>query len=166
MPAAEELKARARSIVAELRGRAGEADTLRRLPKESVALVKKEHLGRTIQPKSCGGYAVSMRAHVDVVSTIGEGCGATAWVYRAEDVRDGGEVATIGALPAFRFDRSRDDWALVVHPLWSKADPLEGLLAEAVAAFSGRHLDLVDTFNLARRPVLVREQLLSSWLGG
>jgi len=46
-----------------------------------VALVKKEHLGGTIQPKSCGGYAVSMRAHVDVVSTIGEGCGATAWVY-------------------------------------------------------------------------------------
>jgi DEAD/DEAH box helicase domain-containing protein len=76
--------------------------------------------------------------------------------------RGGGEVATIGALPAFRFNRSQDDWALVVHPLWSR-DAHDGLLADSVAAFRGRQLELVDTFNLARRPVRVREQLLAAW---
>lgn len=80
--------------------------------------------------------------------------------------RDGGEVTTIGSLPAFRFDRARDDWALVVHPLWNRTDPLDGLLAEALGAFRGRHIEPVDTFNLVRRPVLVRERLLEAWLGG
>lgn len=80
-PGAEELRARARSIVEDLKKLAFEADGLRRLPKESVALMRKHHLGRVIQPKSCGGYAISMRSHVDVISTVGEGCGATAWVY-------------------------------------------------------------------------------------
>lgn len=80
-PDAEELKARARSIVNDLKKLAFEADGIRRLPKESVALIRRHHLGRVIQPKGCGGYAISMRSHVDVISTIGEGCGATAWVY-------------------------------------------------------------------------------------
>lgn len=80
-PSADELKARARSVVGDLAKLAPEADRLRRLPKESVALIRSQHLGRVIQPENCGGYALSMRSHVDVISTIGEGCGATAWVY-------------------------------------------------------------------------------------
>jgi 3-hydroxy-9,10-secoandrosta-1,3,5(10)-triene-9,17-dione monooxygenase len=80
-PTPEELTARARSIVGDLAKLAPEADRLRRLPEESVALIKAHHLGRVTQPRSCGGYAMSMRSHVDVISTIGEGCGATAWVY-------------------------------------------------------------------------------------
>ena len=80
VPTPEELVGRARSIVEDLRKLAPEADRLRRLPKESVALLKAQHLGRTIQPRSCGGYGLSMRAHVDVVSAVAEGCGATAWV--------------------------------------------------------------------------------------
>jgi 3-hydroxy-9,10-secoandrosta-1,3,5(10)-triene-9,17-dione monooxygenase len=79
-PTAEEMKARARSIVDDLKKLAPEADRLRRLPNESVALLKAQHLGRTIQPRSCGGYGLSMRSHVDVVSTVAEGCGATGWV--------------------------------------------------------------------------------------
>jgi hypothetical protein len=76
-----------------------------------------------------------------------------------------GEVTTIGVLPAFRFDRARENWAVVVHPLWDRNDPADGLLAEAIAAFGGRDLQPVDTFDLARRPVRVREHLLASWLG-
>jgi 3-hydroxy-9,10-secoandrosta-1,3,5(10)-triene-9,17-dione monooxygenase len=79
-PSADELKARARALVGDLKRLAPEAEKLRRLPKESVELVRGAGLFRTIQPKSCGGYAVSMRAHVDVVSTIGEGCSAMGWV--------------------------------------------------------------------------------------
>jgi 3-hydroxy-9,10-secoandrosta-1,3,5(10)-triene-9,17-dione monooxygenase len=80
-PASDDYRTRARVVVDQLRALAPEADRIRRLPKESVALVKTHGLGRTIQPKSCGGDAHSMRAHVDVISTIGEGCGATAWVF-------------------------------------------------------------------------------------
>ena len=74
IPSAEEMKARARDLAPQLRALTAEAERLRRLPKESVDLVKRSGLLRTIQPKKCGGLALSMRAHVDVVSTIGEGC--------------------------------------------------------------------------------------------
>jgi 3-hydroxy-9,10-secoandrosta-1,3,5(10)-triene-9,17-dione monooxygenase len=77
----DDHKGRARAVVDQLRALAPEADRIRRLPKESVALIKAHGLGRTIQPKSCGGEAHSMRAHVDVISTIAEGCGATGWVF-------------------------------------------------------------------------------------
>jgi 3-hydroxy-9,10-secoandrosta-1,3,5(10)-triene-9,17-dione monooxygenase len=77
---ADDLKVRARALAADLKRLAPEAEKLRRLPRESVELVRRAGLFRTIQPKNCGGYALSMRAHVDVVSTIGEGCGATGWV--------------------------------------------------------------------------------------
>jgi 3-hydroxy-9,10-secoandrosta-1,3,5(10)-triene-9,17-dione monooxygenase len=79
-PSADEIKARARSIVEDLKKLAPEAERQRRVPNESVALIKGHHLGRTIQPRSCGGYGLGMRSHVDVVSTVAEGCGATAWV--------------------------------------------------------------------------------------
>lgn len=79
-PTADDLKARARALVPDLKRLAPEAEKLRRLPPESVELVRRAGLLRTIQPRSCGGHAVSMRAHVDVVSTIGEGCSAMGWV--------------------------------------------------------------------------------------
>lgn len=79
--------------------------------------------------------------------------------------RDGGEVAHFGELPAFRFDRKREEWGLVVHPLWRQHEPFVGLVADAVTALDGRRFHMVDTFNLARRQVQVRELLLSTWLG-
>lgn len=77
---AAELKERARSVVPRLRELAAEAEKLRRVPDESIALVKQAGLVRTIQPLSCGGHGQSMRTYLDVVSTIAEGCGSTAWV--------------------------------------------------------------------------------------
>lgn len=79
-PSASDVAARARSIVPELKKLAPEAEKLRRLPAESVALLQQQGLFQILQPESCGGYGMSMRSHVDVVSTIGEGCSATAWV--------------------------------------------------------------------------------------
>ncbi len=77
---AEESIASARAIVPRLRELAHEAERLRRLPDESVALLKQAGLLRTIQPLTCGGNALSMRAHLDVLATVAEGCGSTAWV--------------------------------------------------------------------------------------
>ena len=70
----------AQSIIPELQKRAFEAEELRRVPDESMALIIDNGLLTTIQPASCGGQQLSMRAHVDVLSAVAEGCAATAWV--------------------------------------------------------------------------------------
>jgi 3-hydroxy-9,10-secoandrosta-1,3,5(10)-triene-9,17-dione monooxygenase len=80
LPTAAELTARARAIVPLLKQLAPEAEKLRRLPAATVALIRQNELTRTIQSRSCGGHGLSMRAHLDVISTIGEGCPSTAWV--------------------------------------------------------------------------------------
>jgi 3-hydroxy-9,10-secoandrosta-1,3,5(10)-triene-9,17-dione monooxygenase len=70
----------ATSLVPELRKRAHLAEELRMVPKENIDLLKKSGLLQTLQPAACGGQELSIRAHVDVLSTIARGCGATAWV--------------------------------------------------------------------------------------
>ncbi|MGH7072975.1 MAG: acyl-CoA dehydrogenase family protein [Stellaceae bacterium] len=80
IPTEAEMKARAAALVPRLRELAAEADRLRRLPDESMELVRTHDLLRTILSPSCGGFGLSMRAHLDIVSTVAEGCGATAWV--------------------------------------------------------------------------------------
>jgi len=77
---AADCVARARAIVGELRAHAREAETLRRVPAPSVELLRANGLLRVIGPPACGGLGLSMRAHVDVVSTVAEGCSSTAWV--------------------------------------------------------------------------------------
>jgi 3-hydroxy-9,10-secoandrosta-1,3,5(10)-triene-9,17-dione monooxygenase len=75
-----DIKSIARSIIPELKNRALEAEANRAVPKESIDLLIANGLLTTIQPRSCGGQELSMRAHVDVLSSVAEGCAATAWV--------------------------------------------------------------------------------------
>ncbi len=77
---AEQLRDNATAIIEQLQTFADAAERGRRLPAESVALIREAGLVRTIQSASCGGHQQSMRTHVDVVSRVAEGCGATAWV--------------------------------------------------------------------------------------
>ncbi|MDE0156356.1 MAG: hypothetical protein OXS28_12210 [Gammaproteobacteria bacterium] len=77
---AEEIKARAESIIEDLKQYADQAEADRRLRKESVELIKNNGLLRTVQPKSCGGHELPFRSYIDVLAAVGEGCGATAWV--------------------------------------------------------------------------------------
>ena len=72
----------AEGLIPELQTRAALADEMRKVPPENIALLNKSGLLRTLQPASCGGQELSLRAHVDVVSTIAKGCNATAWVSR------------------------------------------------------------------------------------
>lgn len=76
--------------------------------------------------------------------------------YRAD-----GEVRDVGKLVAFRLDRSRDQWALVVHPLWDILNP-SGVLQEAIDLL-GSPPEFTDTFQLARRQVSERERLVQQW---
>ena len=45
-----------------------------------MAQIRESGLLRVIQSRGCGGHELSMRAHLDVISAIAEGCSATAWV--------------------------------------------------------------------------------------
>lgn len=76
--------------------------------------------------------------------------------YRAD-----GEVRDVGKLVAFRLDRSRDRWALVVHPLWDILNP-SGVLQDAIDLL-GSPPEFTDTFQLARRQVSERERLVQQW---
>src|SRR5690606_34061155 len=81
------------------------------------------------------------------------------------DFGERGEVLTTRAgLVAFRFDRAKPHWALVVHPLWD-AEALPGIVGVAHDELDGRGTRIVpvDTFALARQQIAVREQLLMRW---
>ena len=73
------LVARAAGLIGELRARRGEAEKLRRVPDANIAAVRAAGLLKVLQPRSAGGYEMSLHTHLDVVSAIGRGCGATAW---------------------------------------------------------------------------------------
>jgi 3-hydroxy-9,10-secoandrosta-1,3,5(10)-triene-9,17-dione monooxygenase len=70
----------AESLVEPLRGLAAKAEELRRVPDESIALLKSSGLLRVLQPASCGGKQLTIRDHVDAVATVARGCNATGWV--------------------------------------------------------------------------------------
>lgn len=80
VPTHDEIVARARQVAIAIKDDAGPADELRRVPDASMKLVREAELMRTIQPRRVGGHEMSMRAHLDVISALAEGCGATAWV--------------------------------------------------------------------------------------
>jgi 3-hydroxy-9,10-secoandrosta-1,3,5(10)-triene-9,17-dione monooxygenase len=78
--AEKDAKRIAESIIPQLQARALEAEENRKVPRESMDLLIQHGLLQTIQPRSCGGQELSMRAHVDVMTAVAEGCAATAWV--------------------------------------------------------------------------------------
>ncbi len=78
--AVDELRRRAEAAAGDFRTRVADAERDRRVPAENMARIRETGLLRVIQARSCGGHELSMRAHLDVISAIGEGCSATAWV--------------------------------------------------------------------------------------
>ena len=65
------------------------------------------------------------------------------------------ELTTAAGLGAFKL-RDTSRWGLIIHPLWD-ADNRAGLLARACQELGDSSVVLVDSFNLARRPLMVRE---------
>jgi len=72
--------------------------------------------------------------------------------------RTEGEIREVGSLIAFRLSKSRDQWGLVVHPLWDIENP-SGILQESIERL-GVQPDFTDTFELSRRQVSERERLI------
>lgn len=73
------------------------------------------------------------------------------------------EEREAAGLVAFRIDETRE-WAVVVHPLWDPAG-LEGVIghaADVIEQATGRMPVFVDTFEMARRLVTVRQALINA----
>jgi 3-hydroxy-9,10-secoandrosta-1,3,5(10)-triene-9,17-dione monooxygenase len=77
---ATRLVSQARAIAPNLRARAEQTALDRRLPKETIADLRAAGAMKTIQSTRNGGYGLGMREHLDVMTALAEGCGATAWV--------------------------------------------------------------------------------------
>src|SRR5579885_467643 len=79
-PSREELIARAEALVPTLRARAGEAETQRRCPEETVADLGAAGLLRICQPARFGGYEHGWDVLCEVSRVLARGCGSQAWV--------------------------------------------------------------------------------------
>ena len=75
-----EFRRRAETAADEFRARVAQAESDRRVPAENMARIRESGLLRVIQARNCGGHELSMRAHLDVISAVAEGCSSTAWV--------------------------------------------------------------------------------------
>ncbi len=75
----EELVHRAQALIPILRARAAEADALRQLPAQTARDLKASGIARILQPARYGGCEASFAGMVDILRTIGQGCGSTAW---------------------------------------------------------------------------------------
>jgi resorcinol 4-hydroxylase (FADH2) len=75
----EDLVNRAEALIPALRARAAEADALRQLPAQTARDLKASGVARILQPARYGGCESSFAGMVDILRTIGRGCGSTAW---------------------------------------------------------------------------------------
>ena len=76
----DSLLQRAAALAPRLRARATEAETLRRLPEESIRDLRAAGLFRIMLPKRLGGHQAGLHVFIDVVAEVAKGCGSTAWV--------------------------------------------------------------------------------------
>lgn len=75
----EELVRRAEDLIPTLRNRAQQTDDLRQLPLETKHDIATSGIARILQPARYGGCEASFAGMVDILRTIGRGCGSTAW---------------------------------------------------------------------------------------
>ena len=83
-----DVKPIAQSLIPALRANEMRTDADRKVPEENLKMLADSGLLGIFRAKKWGGSELSMRAHVDAVATIAEGCQATAWVlgvYHAHD---------------------------------------------------------------------------------
>lgn len=76
-----ELLARARAIAEIARERARETEANRRVADDVIQQIREYELFRIQQPAAYGGFEYGFDIFVQLVATIGRGCGSTAWVY-------------------------------------------------------------------------------------
>src|SRR5262245_16898905 len=80
-PPVPELVSRARAIAEILRARAQDTETNRRVGDDIIERLREAQLFRILQPAGRGGFEYGFDVFAEVVSTLGRGCGSSAWVY-------------------------------------------------------------------------------------
>ncbi len=75
----EILVERALALVPKIRGRAPECDAERQLPDSTRQDLRELGLARVLQPRLFGGAEAPFGGMVEVLNTVGSGCGSTAW---------------------------------------------------------------------------------------
>src|SRR5258706_7231303 len=71
---------RAKELAPILAKRGAEADTLRRLPDETIREFREAGFFRMLQPSRWGGHEVDPRTFFDTQMAIASGCPSSAWV--------------------------------------------------------------------------------------
>jgi 3-hydroxy-9,10-secoandrosta-1,3,5(10)-triene-9,17-dione monooxygenase len=77
----EQAVAAAKAIAPALAERAARAESIRRIPTESIQELHDAGLMRLMQPAAFGGSELGLCALMDVVLELARGCSSTAWVY-------------------------------------------------------------------------------------
>lgn len=83
-----DVKPIAQGLIPALREREMQTEAERKVPEENLRVLAESGLLSIFRAREWGGSELSMRAHVDAVATVAEGCQATAWVlgvYHAHD---------------------------------------------------------------------------------
>lgn len=80
LPLAPDLLSRAQAMVPALAARAEQAESLRRVPDQTIADLKASGLLRLCQPARYSGAESSLDAACDIVATLSGGCASTGWV--------------------------------------------------------------------------------------
>ncbi|MEI4271954.1 acyl-CoA dehydrogenase family protein [Klenkia sp. LSe6-5] len=73
------MPARAAALVDLLRSNAQRADAERRVPEENIQALADAGLFKISVPRRFGGHEADFRTFLEVSSTLGQGCGSTAW---------------------------------------------------------------------------------------
>lgn len=76
----KDILASATSLVPALRARAAEAETLRRLPDDSIHDLRAAGIFKLMAPRRVGGYQANLHEFIDVVAEVARGCGSSGWV--------------------------------------------------------------------------------------
>ncbi len=79
-PDRDELVARAKRLVPQLRERARHTEELRRLPDETFSDLMDAGFFKCFQPARYGGYEMDWGIQVDLGREVGRGCGSSAWI--------------------------------------------------------------------------------------
>jgi 3-hydroxy-9,10-secoandrosta-1,3,5(10)-triene-9,17-dione monooxygenase len=103
-PTAKALTERARDLIPILKARAVEAETLRRIPDETIADLRDAGLHCYFTPKRYGGWEMDWPVQYEIGRHLAQGCGSTAWI---------GTVVLGNTWLAGRFEKAAQDevWA-------------------------------------------------------
>lgn len=124
-PAESELSARAEAIAVKLKACAQETETNRRVSDALVQEMREAGLFRILQPAVYGGYEYGYDVLSRLISTIGHGCGSTAWVFGIANIHQW-IVACMPTVTQDEFWADRGSIAAGSYPPAGKTVRVEG----------------------------------------